>query len=194
MRIKFLRILPETCASTWCLFSSSTLNMALGRGSTTTAITSIASSLLIQPRKISCQLPVVSHEFHVSKAAQSTGYWQLFRQDHRSVPGHRNAMFEVGAVTAVFGHCRPLIVKYSRTRPTDVHHGLDRQDHAVAQLRPVPGGPVVRNLRVLVQLRTDAVPDELPHHTETVGLNHLLHGCAHVPNRIAHSRCIYSVK
>src|ERR1700675_1295680 len=47
MRIKFLRILPETCASTWCLFSSSTLNIALGRGSITTAITSIASSLLM---------------------------------------------------------------------------------------------------------------------------------------------------
>src|SRR5215469_17378192 len=48
MRMKFLRILPETCARTWCLFSSSTLNMALGSGSITTAITSIASSLLIQ--------------------------------------------------------------------------------------------------------------------------------------------------
>src|SRR5580704_658469 len=47
MRMKFLRIFPETCASTWCLFSSSTRNMALGRGSRTTAITSIASSLLI---------------------------------------------------------------------------------------------------------------------------------------------------
>src|SRR6516162_3612029 len=46
--MKFLRILPETCARTWCLFSSSTLNMALGSGSITTAITSIASSLLIQ--------------------------------------------------------------------------------------------------------------------------------------------------
>src|SRR5690349_4437002 len=45
--MKFLRILPETCASTWCLFSSSTLNMALGNGSTTVAITSIASSLLM---------------------------------------------------------------------------------------------------------------------------------------------------
>ena len=29
--MKFFRILPETCASTWCLFSSSTLNMAFER-------------------------------------------------------------------------------------------------------------------------------------------------------------------
>jgi hypothetical protein len=42
--MKFLRILPETCARTWCLFSSSTLNNAFGSVSTTTAITSIASS------------------------------------------------------------------------------------------------------------------------------------------------------
>src|SRR3954451_12062783 len=47
MRMKFLRILPETCASTWCLFSSSTRNMALGSGSTTVTMTSIASSLLM---------------------------------------------------------------------------------------------------------------------------------------------------
>src|SRR5271155_6275463 len=47
MRIKFLRILPETCARTWCLFSSSTRNMAFGNGSSTVAITSIASSLVL---------------------------------------------------------------------------------------------------------------------------------------------------
>ena len=62
--MKFLRILPETCASTWCLFSSSTLNIALGSGSTTTAITSIASSLLIHT-----QLPVTS------------GQWLVFNPD-----------------------------------------------------------------------------------------------------------------
>src|SRR5262249_21247649 len=44
MRMKFLRILPETCARTWCLFSNSTRNMAFGSGSRTVAITSMASS------------------------------------------------------------------------------------------------------------------------------------------------------
>ena len=42
--MKFFRMRPETCASTWCSFSSLTLNMALGKVSSTTAITSIASS------------------------------------------------------------------------------------------------------------------------------------------------------
>ena len=44
MRMKFLRIRPETWVSTSWLFSSFTLNMALGNVSTTVAITSIASS------------------------------------------------------------------------------------------------------------------------------------------------------
>src|SRR4029077_7080743 len=44
IRMKFLRIFPETCAKTWCLFSSSTRNMAFGRGSITVAMTSMASS------------------------------------------------------------------------------------------------------------------------------------------------------
>src|SRR5215831_2187277 len=48
IRMKFLRMRPETCARTWCLFSSSTLNMAFGNGSITVAMTSIASSLLKQ--------------------------------------------------------------------------------------------------------------------------------------------------
>src|SRR5260370_26348216 len=43
--MKFLRILPETCARTWCLFSSSTRNIAFGSGSITVAMTSMASSL-----------------------------------------------------------------------------------------------------------------------------------------------------
>lgn len=43
--MKCFRILPEMCARTWCLFSSSsTLNMAFGSDSTTVASTSMASS------------------------------------------------------------------------------------------------------------------------------------------------------
>jgi hypothetical protein len=48
--MKFFRILPEMCANTTCLFSNSTLNIALGSGSSTTAVTSIASSLDIRHR------------------------------------------------------------------------------------------------------------------------------------------------
>src|SRR5207302_37660 len=44
MRMKCFRILPEMCANTLCLFSSSTWNMALGNVSRTVPVTSIASS------------------------------------------------------------------------------------------------------------------------------------------------------
>src|SRR4030095_13085858 len=44
MRMKFMRILPVTCARSLCPFSSSTRNIALGSGSTTVPSTSIASS------------------------------------------------------------------------------------------------------------------------------------------------------
>ena len=43
--MKNLRIYPETWASTLCPFSSSTRNIALGRGSMTVPSTVIASSL-----------------------------------------------------------------------------------------------------------------------------------------------------
>src|ERR1019366_3732535 len=86
------------------------------------------------------------------------------------------------------------IIDPARTWPADVHHGLDRQDHTVAQLRSVPGSSVVRNLRVFVQLRTDAVPDELPHHAEAVGLNQLLHGCSYIADGVAHTRRFYAVE
>ena len=45
--MKCIRIRPEICAKTTCLFSSSTLNIALGKGSTTVPSTAIVSSFSI---------------------------------------------------------------------------------------------------------------------------------------------------
>src|SRR5262245_20612434 len=82
MRMKFFRILPDICASTWCLFSNSTRNMALGRGSITVAMTSMASSLgrlipsfsrnrceiliaVENPQDLLCNVSDQSHAFNV---------------------------------------------------------------------------------------------------------------------------------
>ncbi len=43
--MRCILIFPELCAKTMCPFSSSTLNMALGSGSTTVPSRTIASSL-----------------------------------------------------------------------------------------------------------------------------------------------------
>src|SRR6185436_359392 len=107
MRMKFLRILPETCARTWCLFSNSTLNMALGNGSTTVAMTSIASSLLM----------------HLSKYFQITA--RLLRQNHRPIFSDRYTVLEVSAVTAIHGDRSPLIFENTCFRPPRIHHRLD---------------------------------------------------------------------
>src|SRR6202162_3602717 len=121
IRMKFFRILPETCARTWCLFSSSTLNIALGRGSMTTAITSIASSLLMHSlypcrpygaptlfRTAYPALPRWANEFRRSAALAdlftthhwpptlTTGHYPLPRQNQRAVFGDGNAMLHVG--------------------------------------------------------------------------------------------------
>ena len=58
--------------------------------------------------------------------------------------------------------------------PADVHHRLDRQHHALGQPRSAARLAVVRNLRLLVQRRADAVADELAHHREPVRLDVLL--------------------
>ena len=65
-------------------------------------------------------------------------------------------------------------------------HRLDREHHALAQLRPGAGLPVVRDLRVLVHPAADAVPDELPHHAEAgVALDIGLAGGAEVEQAVA---------
>ncbi len=57
---------------------------------------------------------------------------------------------------------------------------------------PRPAAAVVRNLRLLVQLRADAVPDELAHHREAVRLDVALHRvrrCPRSATRPGRGRC-----
>src|SRR5690349_359353 len=92
MRMKFLRILPETCASTWCLFSSSTRNMALGSGSITVAITSIASSLLIHTRH---KYPVPTFQYPVPNLLGPDAHsLRLLGQDQMPIFRYCHAMLE----------------------------------------------------------------------------------------------------
>src|SRR5579875_1322963 len=107
MRMKFFRMRPETCARTWCLFSSSTLNIALGNVSTTVAITSIASSF-DKP----CPLET------------------LLRQNHSAFGCHRYGVLEMSAQASIFCDCRPAVAQYLHARLAYVHHRLDSQDHS----------------------------------------------------------------
>src|SRR5712671_5994296 len=170
MRMKFLRIFPETCASTWCLFSSSTLNMALGSGSTTVAITSIASSLLIDSLKSASSFWLLAKScgFRFKLAARSQGLAALLRQNHRTIFRDRHTMLKVRAVAAVGRYGGPLVVEHPGPRTSRVHHGLDRQHHTLSQARSVTARTVVRHLRLFVQAGSDAVSYKFPDHAEAV--------------------------
>src|SRR5215813_7123220 len=121
MRMKFLRILPETCARTWCLFSSSTRNMALGNGSITVAITSIASSLLINSLLVPGRDPSLRSGFRL-RAQTPAKRLKLLCQNQRAVLGHGHAVLKVCAVAAIFSDRGPLVFQ-------DAHAGLAGIDH-----------------------------------------------------------------
>src|ERR1700683_2590747 len=183
MRMKFLRIFPETCASTRCLFSSSTRNMALGSGSTTTAITSIASSLLIDSLKTALSLWLLAF----SEKPRTV----LLRQNHRTLSRHRHTVLEMSAATAVRGNRCPFIAQHSRLGLAVIHHGLNRDHHSLAQFGAVPPSPEVRHLRLFVQPRPDPVANELADHAESRGFHVLLHRRTHVANRVPDPRLLY---
>src|SRR5260370_35108652 len=86
MRMKCLRFVPEIWASTLCLFSSSTWNIAFGRFSRTVAVTSIASSF------------------------DMFLLFVLLPQHQRTVRRDRHRMLEVGGQHSVDGASRPAVV------------------------------------------------------------------------------------
>src|SRR5207248_11646829 len=167
MRIKFFRILPEPCASTWGLFSSSTRNIALGNGSTSDARTSIASSLLIHTH-CKYEYPTGSTQYRICclRLAQP----RLLRQYQRPILSDSHAVLKMRAVAAILGNCGPVVVQQSCARLARVDHGFDRQDHAFFQLGTVTAHPKIRHLRLFVQLPPNAVPHEFPNNAETVRL------------------------
>src|SRR5260370_9880487 len=183
MRMKFFRILPETCASTWCLFSNSTRNMALGRGSKTTAITSIASSLLIDSLR-------AFSPWRLGFAKKATRYRptvSLPRQNERPIFRDRDAMLEMGAETTIRRYGGPFVAQHPGFRLAEINHRFDGQHHACAQPGAVAPIPEIRYLRLFVQPGSDAMPHKLPHHAEAVGFDMLLHGGTHITDGIAHS-------
>ena len=64
-------------------------------------------------------------------------------------------------------------------------HRLDREHHALLQLRAAAGRAEVRDLRVLVHPPADAVPDELADDAEALALDVRLAGVAEVEQAVA---------
>src|SRR5271170_1091809 len=192
MRMKFFLIFPEMWASTWCLFSSSTRNMAFGSGSITVAITSMASSLPLSPgfffsfsglgRMRSC----VPHQLTSASCRLPDRPCRFFRprQNPRSVLCYRHRVLKMRRIAAVRRYRRPLIVQHSHARTARIHHRLDREHHALLQLGTLARRSVIRQLRVLVHLRADSVAHEFAHHRIPVLFYPLLHRCRYVAQAI----------
>src|SRR5580693_1603668 len=185
MRMKFFRILPETCASTWCLFSSSTLNMALGSGSRTVAITSIASSLLID----SLRMLLAVSSWPLAKS-QEPKRIALLRQNHRTFFCHRHAMFKMCAAASVGGYRCPLVIQYASAGLSKIYHRFNCENHAFPQPGALPTGSEVGDLRLFVEPGSDTVAHELAHYTETISLYKFLHRRAYIADRVADPRLL----
>src|SRR5712691_3896635 len=170
MRMKFIRILPLTWASTRWPFSNSTRNIAFGSGSTTVPSTSIASSLVIDAAPASS-----------TPLRDGRGRWSVpAGEDVRTALRDRDRVLEVRGQAAVLRHRRPPVVQHAHLPAPHRHHGLDGQDHARLELRPPPGIAEVRDLRLLVQRAADAVSHEGTDDPEAVTLHVSLHRVGHV--------------
>src|SRR5262245_47968650 len=147
IRMKCMRIFPETCASTLCPLSSSTRNIAFGSGSTTVPSTSIASSLAIVD-------------------------FRLFRprQDAGPAGRDRDGVFEMSRQAAVDRDGRPAVLEHPNLAGAHRDHGFDRQNHPRLEHDAAPRLAEVGNLRLLVQRPADPVPDERAHDREAMAL------------------------
>src|SRR5688572_23169772 len=115
MRIKCMRILPETWARTLWPFSSSTRNMALGSGSTIFPSIWIFSSFAIPFFRI--RLAQAGH-------------------DERRCLSHDDRVFEMRRQTSVLGHHGPGVVQNPHLPAACVDHGLDGESHPRLDLDP----------------------------------------------------------
>src|SRR5437762_11036058 len=169
--MKFLRILPETCARTWCLFSSSTRNIALGSGSITVAMTSMASSLEFpeSPFFFSSRIGLAivsrvstgrSKDRPLHLLPRRPGHLFRPRQNPRPVGGNRHGVLEVRRGAAIRRFRHPF-VPHAHFRTARIHHRLDRDDHALLQPRAASLVAVVRQVGLVVHLRSNPMADEL---------------------------------
>src|ERR1700678_4225342 len=94
--------------------------------------------------------------------------WPVLRNCHR--------MFEMRRIAAVRRYRRPVIRQHPDSRSAGIHHRLDRQDHSLLQLRPMPRCFVIPQLPILMHLGADAMTYKFPHHRKTAFLHPLLHG------------------
>src|ERR1044072_1957954 len=141
MRMKFMRILPETWAIiVWLLpFSSFTRNIALGRDSSTVASTRKASSLGIGSLSRRVVTSLLDGDARTLLSLSSV------RQDFRAGRGHRDGVLKVSCRCVVLGDDRPTVIQNHHIRLAEDDHGLNCQCHTGLQIKITAFLELVRN-------------------------------------------------
>ena len=106
-------------------------------------------------------------------------------ENKHQVLAHVSGKMRKNFIRILPGDRGPLIVEHPGSRAADVHHRLNGDHHTLAQSRTVSACAKVRDLRIFVQLGSDAVSDKFADHAEAVGFDIFLHGGADIPDGIA---------
>src|SRR2546423_15031906 len=91
-------------------------------------------------------------------------------------------MLEVRRTCPIDAHDSPPIRHRTRSRPTDIHHRLDRDREPRLQAYPPFRLAVIRHLWIFMESNTDSVTDEITHHTESRRLDDTLYCRTNVTN------------
>src|SRR6267378_6226663 len=187
--------------------------MAFGNGSITVAITSMASSLELPESLfffsslncfaiVSCVAGALTDLqkpcYHISHPAElgrsmlrpnkrlpgRAGYIFGPRQNPGAVCGDRHGVLEMcrGAAIRRFRH--PLIA-HAHFRASRIHHRLDGYHHAFLQPRAASRITVIRQVRLVMHLCADAMPDKYPDHRKSVLFHPALHRVAYIAEPVA---------
>src|SRR5260370_19651157 len=85
---------------------------------------------------------------------------------------------------------RHPLVPHANCRAAGVDHRLDGDDHTLLQPRAASLVTVVRQIGLVVHLRSDPVPNELAHYRETVLLHPALHRVADIAKPVARAHLV----
>ena len=88
-------------------------------------------------------------------------------------------MLEMRRSTAIGCFSYPLVA-HAHFVAAGIHHRFDGDDHTFLKARTAPGFPVVRQVRFVVHLGADAMPNEFAHYRKTVLLDQALHRVADI--------------
>ncbi len=105
------------------------------------------------------------------------------REHVDTIVGDEHGVLELGRPFAVGGHGCPVVVPHLVLPGAEGDHRLDREDHARLHDHVVTSVVVVQHLNVGVELLTDAVADERPHHAVFVLVGVFFDGSANVGER-----------